>query len=77
MHTPQDAQKSVWAVRAVQILVYTLTGSVTYRFVSQNVASPALLSNPGVVPRIVFGIAISVIFKQIHQSVYRRPLHPR
>ncbi|CAO1614498.1 unnamed protein product [Parajaminaea phylloscopi] len=79
MHRPQDAEKSVWAVGLVQVVIYTLTGAIIYRFVGQDVASPALLSNPGIMPRIAFGIALPVIFLSgsINLCVVARYVHGR
>lgn len=62
MHTPEDYIKSMWWLGGIQIVVYTLTGAVIYAFVGQSVQSPALLSAGPVVSRVVFGIALPVIF---------------
>jgi hypothetical protein len=62
MHTPKDYLKSVWALGLIEILIYTLTGSLVYVFVGNGVESPALLSASHLISRIAFGVAIPVIF---------------
>ncbi|KAF2265524.1 hypothetical protein CC78DRAFT_186424 [Lojkania enalia] len=62
MHTPTDFPKSIWALGLIEIFIYTLTGTLIYAFVGQDVKSPALLSASGTVSRIAFGIALPVIF---------------
>ncbi|KAI7187482.1 hypothetical protein D0869_09562 [Hortaea werneckii] len=62
MHTPKDYVKSVWAIGAIEIVLYTLTGALGYAFVGSKVASPALLSTSKLVSRVAFGIALPVIF---------------
>ncbi|KAJ5578046.1 uncharacterized protein N7459_007010 [Penicillium hispanicum] len=82
MHTPEDYTKTLWWLGGVQIVVYTLTGSLIYAFVGQDVQSPALLSAGPVLSRVVFGIALPVIFisgsinttvvcQYIHGKVFR------
>ncbi|KAJ5103040.1 hypothetical protein N7532_003569 [Penicillium argentinense] len=82
MHTPEDYIKTLWAMGGIQIVVYSLTGSIIYAFVGQGVQSPALLSAGPVISRVVFGIALPVIFisgsinttvvcRYIHGKVYR------
>ncbi|KAJ5991098.1 hypothetical protein N7499_011642 [Penicillium canescens] len=82
MHTPEDYVKTLWWMGGIQIVVYTLTGSIIYAFVGQGVQSPALLSAGPVISRVVFGIALPVIFisgsinttvvcRYIHGKVYR------
>lgn len=82
MHTPEDYVKTLWWLGGIQIVIYTLTGSIIYAFVGQGVQSPALLSAGPIVSRVVFGIALPVIFisgsinttvvcRYIHGKVYR------
>ncbi|KAH7126390.1 amino acid transporter [Dactylonectria estremocensis] len=77
MHTPKDFIKSTWAVMIVQIAIYTLTGAIIYAFVGQDVQSPALLSAGPVISRVVFGIALPVIFisGSINTTVVCRYIH--
>jgi hypothetical protein len=77
MHTPGDYRKSIWALGIVQIIIYTLTGSLIYVFVGQDVQSPALLSAGPLWSRIVFGIALPVIFisGSINTTVVCRFIH--
>ncbi|KAM0714380.1 hypothetical protein Q7P37_010167 [Cladosporium fusiforme] len=62
MHTPSDYIKSTCAIGVIEIVIYTLTGSLIYAFVGDDVASPALLSTSKTVSRIAFGVALPVIF---------------
>jgi hypothetical protein len=54
MHTPEDYVKRLWWMGGIQIVVYTLTGSIIYAFVGQGVQSPALLSAWPVISRVGF-----------------------
>ncbi|KAI4189587.1 MAG: hypothetical protein LQ346_005087, partial [Caloplaca aetnensis] len=63
MHTPRDYVKSIAALGAIEIAIYTLTGAVIYAFVGPDVASPAILSAaPKLVSRVAFAVALPVIF---------------
>lgn len=62
MHTPSDYVKSTCAIGIIEIVIYTLTGSLIYAFVGDSVASPALLSTSKTVSRVAFGVALPVIF---------------
>jgi hypothetical protein len=62
MHTPRDYVKSIWALGLIEIFIYTMTGALIYSFVGADVKSPALLSAGPTMSRIVFGIALPVIF---------------
>ena len=77
MHTPRDYVKTLWWLGGIQIVIYTLTGSIIYAFVGQNVQSPALLSAGPVISRVVFGIALPVIFisGSINTTVACRYIH--
>ncbi|KAJ6171738.1 hypothetical protein N7470_000805 [Penicillium chermesinum] len=77
MHTPEDYVKTMWWLGGIQIVVYTLTGAVIYAFVGQSVQSPALLSAGPVVSRVVFAIALPVIFisGSINTTVVCRYIH--
>ncbi|KAK3938214.1 transmembrane amino acid transporter protein-domain-containing protein [Diplogelasinospora grovesii] len=79
MHTPSDYPKSIYALGLIEILIYTLTGSIVYAFVGQDVGSPALLSAGPLLSKIVFGLAIPVIFisGSINTTVVARYLHGR
>ncbi|KAL4898375.1 transmembrane amino acid transporter protein-domain-containing protein [Aspergillus ambiguus] len=82
MHKPEDYVKSLWWLGGIQIVIYTLVGALLYTFVGQGVQSPALLSAGPLISRIVFGIALPVIFisgsinstvvcRYIHGTIYR------
>jgi len=77
MHTPSDYVKTLWWLGGYQIFIYTLTGSLIYLFVGQSVQSPALLSAGPLISRIVFGIALPVIFisGSINTTVVSRYIH--
>jgi hypothetical protein len=77
MHTPSDYVKTLWWLGGSQIFIYTLTGSLIYLFVGQSVQSPALLSAGPLLSRIVFGIALPVIFisGSINTTVVCRYIH--
>jgi hypothetical protein len=77
MHTPSDYVKTLWWLGGSQIFIYTLTGSLIYAFVGQSVQSPALLSAGPLISRIVFGIALPVIFisGSINTTVVCRYIH--
>lgn len=77
MHTPEDYVKTLWWLGGAQIFIYTLTGSIIYAFVGQTVQSPALLSAGPLISRIVFGIALPVIFisGSINTTVVCRYIH--
>ncbi|KAF2860531.1 hypothetical protein K470DRAFT_270587 [Piedraia hortae CBS 480.64] len=62
LHTPKDYVKSIWALGLTEMVIYTLTGALVYAFVGQDVKSPALLSAGHTMSRVVFGIALPVIF---------------
>ncbi|OQE20431.1 hypothetical protein PENSTE_c013G03402 [Penicillium steckii] len=77
MHTPEDYIKTLWWMGGIQIVVYSLTGSIIYAFVGQGVQSPALLSAGPLISRVVFGIALPVIFisGSINTTVVCRYIH--
>ncbi|KAL2018238.1 hypothetical protein VTK56DRAFT_1145 [Thermocarpiscus australiensis] len=79
MHTPQDYGKAVVSLGIFEIVLYTLTGALIYRFVGADVSSPALLSAGPLVSKIAFGIAIPVIFisGSINTTVVARYIHGR
>ena len=79
MHTPTDFKKSILTLGIFEIFLYTITGALVYAFVGADVRSPALLSAGPLVSKIVFGIAIPVIFisGSINTTVVARYLHQR
>lgn len=62
MHAPEDYIKSLWWLGRNQIVVNTLTAALICAFVGQEMQSSALLSAEPVISRVVFGIALPVIF---------------
>lgn len=79
MHTPEDFSKSIVALGAIEIFIYTVTGALIYVFVGQDVQSPALLSAGSTVSKIAFGMALPVIFisGSINTTVVARYIHGR
>ncbi|KOS17029.1 N amino acid transport system protein [Escovopsis weberi] len=79
MHTPSDYIKSIKALGIIEIVIYTLTGSIIYAFVGQDVQAPALLSAGSTVSKVAFGIALPVIFisGSINTIVCARYIHGR
>lgn len=77
MHTPKDYTKAVYSLGIIEVVIYTLVGSLVYAFVGQDVKSPALLSAGPLWSRIAFGIALPVIFisGSINTSVIARYIH--
>ncbi|EGU89437.1 hypothetical protein FOPG_08457 [Fusarium oxysporum f. sp. conglutinans race 2 54008] len=79
MHTPADFTKSIVTLGLTEIVLYTITGSVIYAFVGQEVQSPALLSASPLVSKVTFGIALPVIYisGSINATVACRFIHGR
>lgn len=77
MHTPKDYTKAVYSLGLIEMVLYTLIGSLVYAFVGQDVKSPALLSAGPLLSRIAFGVALPVIFisGSINTSVIARYIH--
>ncbi|KAJ4110288.1 hypothetical protein NW768_012048 [Fusarium equiseti] len=79
MHTPADFTKSIVTLGLTEIVLYTITGSVIYAFVGQEVQSPALLSASPLVSKVAFGVALPVIYisGSINATVACRFIHGR
>ncbi|KAI9042370.1 uncharacterized protein KD926_005665 [Aspergillus affinis] len=79
MHTPEDFMKSVWTLGIIEMVVYTLIGSLIFVFVGADVQSPSLLSLTGVLPKVAFGVALPLIFISgaIGNTVTARYVHLR
>lgn len=79
MHTPQDYMKSIYWLTGIEMVIYTLTGSLIYAFVGPTVQSPALLSAGPLISRVAFGLALPVIFisGSINTVIAGRFLHGR
>lgn len=79
MHTPEDFTKSISTFGVIQTTVYTLTGSLIYAFVGQDVKSPALLSAGPLISKVAFGLAIPVIYisGSVNTTVAARFIHGR
>ncbi|UZJ57342.1 hypothetical protein CBS101457_006662 [Exobasidium rhododendri] len=59
---PQDYKKSLWTLGIIEIAFYTIIGATIYYYKGQEVKSPALLSISPLMQKVVFGIALPVIF---------------
>lgn len=79
MHTIADYKKSIWVLGIIEIVIYTITGAVLYALIGVDVKSPALLSTSSLISRIVFGVALPVIFisGSINLTVAGRYVHGR
>ena len=53
---------SIFSLRILEIVIYTITSATPYTFVSPNVQSRALLPTSSIVSKIAFSIALPVIF---------------
>lgn len=62
LHTPTDFPKAIYWLGSIEIFIYTLTGAIIYAFVGNEVQSPAILSAGFTMSRIIFGLALPVIF---------------
>lgn len=77
MHTPKDYTKAIYLLGVIEIVIYTLIGSLVYLFVGKDVQSPALLSAGPLMSRIAFGVALPVVFisGSINTSLVARYIH--
>ncbi|KAJ6191555.1 hypothetical protein N7519_001576 [Penicillium mononematosum] len=77
MHTPKDYTKAIYTLGVIEIVIYTLIGSLVYLFVGKDVQSPALLSAGPLMSRIAFGVALPVVFisGSINTSIIARYIH--
>ncbi|KAJ5201054.1 hypothetical protein N7449_005857 [Penicillium cf. viridicatum] len=77
MHIPKDYTKAIYTLGVIEIVIYTLIGSLVYLFVGQEVQSPALLSAGPLMSRIAFGVALPVVFisGSLNTSLIARYIH--
>lgn len=61
MKNPEDFPKSLCMQQGFEILLYTVSAAVIYRFAGAGVASPALGSTGPVLRKVAYGIAIPTI----------------
>ncbi|KAK9779752.1 putative Amino acid transporter transmembrane domain-containing protein [Seiridium cardinale] len=61
LRDPKDFPKALGSQQLVQILLYTMTAIVIYRYAGADVASPALSSTGAVVRKVAWGVAIPTI----------------
>ena len=59
---PQDYRKSLCTLGFVEIGFYTIIGGTIYAFKGTEVKAPALLSISPLMQKVVFGLALPVIF---------------
>ncbi|KAL8903957.1 MAG: hypothetical protein Q9171_007215 [Xanthocarpia ochracea] len=61
MKEPETYMKSLYLLQGCDISMYLLVAVVTYRYAGVDVASPALGSTSGILPKLAYGIAIPTI----------------
>ncbi|KAH8196262.1 hypothetical protein TruAng_009564 [Truncatella angustata] len=61
LRDPKDFPKALGTQQLFQIVMYTITALVIYRFAGEHVASPALSSTGTVVRKVAWGIALPTI----------------
>jgi hypothetical protein len=59
---PQDYKKAIWTLGGMEISFYTLIGAIIYYCKGQEVRAPALLSISPKMQKVVFAVAMPVIF---------------
>ena len=59
---PQDYKKSLWSLGLIEMSFYTIIGATIYYYKGKDVASPALKSISPHMQKVVFGVALPVIF---------------
>jgi hypothetical protein len=62
LRRPQDYKKSLWSLGIIEVVFYTVIGATVYYLKGQDVKSPALLSISPKMQKVVFGVALPVIF---------------
>lgn len=58
---PKDFPKALYALQICDITLYIVVGVVVYRYAGPDVASPALGSTTGVLPKVAYGIALPTV----------------
>ena len=61
MKEPEAYMKSLYLLQGCDVSMYLLVGVVIYRYAGVDVASPALGSTSGILPKLAYGIAIPTI----------------
>lgn len=61
MKNPEDFPKSLCMQQGFEILLYTVSAAVIYRYAGAGVASPALGSTGPILRKVAYGIAIPTI----------------
>lgn len=61
MKNPEDFPKSLCMQQGFEILLYTVSAAVIYRYAGADVASPALGSTGPILRKVAYGIAIPTI----------------
>ncbi|KAK0557804.1 hypothetical protein OC844_005473 [Tilletia horrida] len=79
LKNPRDYRKACWALGALEIFIYSVTGAVIYVFVGKDVSAPALLSAGGTMSKVAFGLALPVIYisGSINTTCVARAIHVR
>ncbi|KAL8948832.1 MAG: hypothetical protein Q9222_005016 [Ikaeria aurantiellina] len=61
MKEPQTYAKALYLLQGADVGMYLIAAIVTYRYAGPDVASPALGSTSGILPKLAYGIAIPTI----------------
>ncbi|KAL8913534.1 MAG: hypothetical protein Q9172_007267 [Xanthocarpia lactea] len=61
MKEPETYMKSLYLLQGCDVSMYLLVAVVIYRYAGADVASPALGSTSGILPKVAYGIAIPTI----------------
>ncbi|KAL8681675.1 MAG: hypothetical protein Q9186_002192 [Xanthomendoza sp. 1 TL-2023] len=61
MKEPEAYMKALYLLQGADVSMYLVVAVVTYRYAGANVASPALGSTSGILPKLAYGIAIPTI----------------
>ncbi|KAL8698203.1 MAG: hypothetical protein Q9201_006701 [Fulgogasparrea decipioides] len=61
MKEPESYMKALYLLQGADVSMYLIVAAVTYRYAGPDVASPALGSTSGILPKLAYGIAIPTI----------------
>ena len=61
MKEPETYMKALYLLQGSDVSMYLIVAVVTYRYAGPDVASPALGSTSGILPKLAYGIAIPTI----------------
>jgi hypothetical protein len=61
MRNPKDFPKALAVLQVSEIIVYTVTAVIMYRFGGRDIKSPALGSAGPIISKIAYGLAIPTV----------------